>query len=921
MSKRVLPILGAVGAIALFLASCGGGDDPASEQAALEKRRGLAGQTQGSVAPQLSAAWTELSSAAVPTSAGGPGARVWTEMTWDSARSEIVLFGGNGPQLYDNDIWSYRVETGAWTLIDPFTYCPGNDGFTKLNGTDDTNFKYDPINNLFWAFGGVSGYRCISFGQARTAAVGSGPTVVVDPALSSNVDGEYTGWYVNTSNGTARVIAYAASTRTLTLGTAVPALTAGTAYRLYATNGAGVWYYDPVSGKWTGQGVAPGDTTSIPTQGRIAAAVDYSSGDHAFVLWGGLSMGTDRRVWKLDVTTKQWTALPIPATGAPAHRREMLNSFVYDKANDVFILFGGICSYAYDPGCPESSVMGETWVYRLSTNTWVNMNPPTAPSPRAQQVMAYDDEHGVVVLFGGSTTTGDTNDTWVYHYPSNSWSRLAPATAPASRRLAQIAYNPLTRQTILFGGSVAGIGLSGDIWALRLTNTGSGNTPPSVGLTSPAAGATYTAPASITLSANASDSDGSVARVEFYAGATKIGEATSAPYQMTWTGVAAGSYSLSARATDNQGASTNSAAVAVSVAPPANVAPSVSLISPAAGATYTAPASITLSANASDSDGSIAKVEFYAGATKIGERTAAPYTLAWSNVAAGSYSLTAVATDNVGARTTSAAVGVTVSPPANVAPSVSLISPAAGATYTAPASITLSANASDSDGSIARVEFYAGSTKIGERTAAPYTLAWSSVAAGSYSLTAVATDNAGASTVSAVVGITVNPPAGGGGSINVAAQVNGGVASASSTYSSAFPVAAVNDGNRLGNRWAQGGGWNDASSSSFPDWVQVNFAGTRSINRIEVFTLPDNYAAGEAPTPSTTFSLYGITDFTVQTWNGAAWVTVPGGSVIGNNLVWRSFSFPAVSTDRIRITVNKALYWYSRILEIEAWSE
>lgn len=154
MSKRVLPILGAVGAIALFLASCGGGDDPASEQAALEKRRGLAGQTQGSVAPQLSAAWTELSSAAVPTSAGGPGARVWTEMTWDSARSEIVLFGGNGPQLYDNDIWSYRVETGAWTLIDPFTYCPGNDGFTKLNGTDDTNFKYDPINNLFWAFGG-----------------------------------------------------------------------------------------------------------------------------------------------------------------------------------------------------------------------------------------------------------------------------------------------------------------------------------------------------------------------------------------------------------------------------------------------------------------------------------------------------------------------------------------------------------------------------------------------------------------------------------------------------------------------------------------------------------------------------------------------------------------------------------------------
>ncbi len=652
-------------------------------------------------------------------------------MTWDSQRGEIVLFGGNGPNLYDNDIWSYKTETGEWTLIDPFTLCPGNDGFSKINGTDDTNFKYDPFNNLYWAFGGASGYRCISMSQARTAAAGSGPTVIVDPTLSSGVDGEYVGWSVNTASGTARVVGYSANTRTLTLAAALPALTAGTTYRLYATNGAGIWYFNPTTGTWTGQGLAPGDTTTIPTQGRIAAAVDYSVLDHAFVLWGGLSMGTDRRVWKLDVTTKQWTALPVPATGAPAHRREMLNSFVYDKANDVFILFGGVCSYTYDATCPEASVMGETWAYRLSTNTWTNMNPAVAPTARAQQVMAYDEEHGVVVLFGGSTGGADLNDTWVYHYPSNTWTQLSTASAPAPRRLAQIAYNPISRQTIVFGGATQGTGVRGDIWALRLTSTGSGNTPPTV-----------------------------------------------------------------------------------------------SLSAPAAGATYTAPASIALAANASDSDGSIAKVEFYAGATKIGEDTTAPYTLNWSNVAAGSYSLTAVATDN-----------------------------------------------------------------------------------------------AGASTVSAVVGITVDPPTGGGGSINVAAQVNGGVASASSTYSSAYPVTAVNDGNRLGNRWAQGGGWNDASSSSFPDWVQINFAGTRTINRIDVFTLPDNYAAGVAPTTETTFSLYGITAFSVQYWNGAAWVTVPGGSVSGNNRVWRSFAFPAVSTDRIRITVNGALYWYSRILEVEAWSE
>jgi RHS repeat-associated protein len=91
-----------------------------------------------------------------------------------------------------------------------------------------------------------------------------------------------------------------------------------------------------------------------------------------------------------------------------------------------------------------------------------------------------------------------------------------------------------------------------------------------------------------------------------------------------------------------------------------NVSPSVTLTSPSSNATFTAPASITLTANASDSDGTIAKVEFYKGATLITTLTAAPYTYNWTNVAAGSYSLTAVATDNVGATRTSAPVAITV---------------------------------------------------------------------------------------------------------------------------------------------------------------------------------------------------------------------------------------------------------------------
>jgi hypothetical protein len=85
------------------------------------------------------------------------------------------------------------------------------------------------------------------------------------------------------------------------------------------------------------------------------------------------------------------------------------------------------------------------------------------------------------------------------------------------------------------------------------------------------------------------------------------------------------------------------------------------------------------------------------------------------------------------------------------------MSPVDGATFRAPASITLSASASDADGTIARVDFYSGTTLIATDASSPYGVSWGNVAAGSYSLTAVARDNAGATTVSSTRDITVVP--------------------------------------------------------------------------------------------------------------------------------------------------------------------
>ncbi|GHF38445.1 cellulose 1,4-beta-cellobiosidase [Kitasatospora xanthocidica] len=100
----------------------------------------------------------------------------------------------------------------------------------------------------------------------------------------------------------------------------------------------------------------------------------------------------------------------------------------------------------------------------------------------------------------------------------------------------------------------------------------------------------------------------------------------------------------------------------------ANQPPTVALTSPAAGQTFTPGSTVTVSADAADADGTVAKVDFYASTsagtnTLIGSDTTAPYTVNWASVAAGDYSVTAVATDNAGATTTSSPVAIKVAGP------------------------------------------------------------------------------------------------------------------------------------------------------------------------------------------------------------------------------------------------------------------
>lgn len=286
--------------------------------------------------------------------------------------------------------------------------------------------------------------------------------------------------------------------------------------------------------------------------------------------------------------------------------------------------------------------------------------------------------------------------------------------------------------------------------------------------TAPADGTLYvTPPATIVLQASATATQSYiVSKVEFFSGSTLIGTATTSPYSFNWNSVPPGTYVLTAKATAIKGTSTQtaiSAAATITV----NALPLVSITAPA-GVTHLSipPPSVTLEAQASDPDGTVASVQFMSMdangiEASIATVTTAPYRFDWtipqpyyySGGKPQHYFIKAVVTDNRGA-STDTGWGTYLQLDATV----QLTSPTTGANYAAPASIPLQVAINPADYPTSKVQYYSGTALIGESTTPPYSFTWDNVAAGSYSLTARVVSTAGTQQIptSPAVAITVN---------------------------------------------------------------------------------------------------------------------------------------------------------------------
>ncbi|MDF2456850.1 MAG: Chitinase [Cytophagaceae bacterium] len=209
--------------------------------------------------------------------------------------------------------------------------------------------------------------------------------------------------------------------------------------------------------------------------------------------------------------------------------------------------------------CPSKLQLGTVWiagsgysnpgVYKL-TNHGQSYQAITngLPSTMVFDLVANDDES----LLFAATEVGP----YVYVVSADTWYPMNGLNGP-DQTYWDVEFISST-QTVRFATYGRGI------WDFKI-QTGSSNASPSVSLTAPLNNATYSAPANITVSATAADADGTISKVEFYQGSTLIGTALTSPYSITWNNVAAGSYSITAKAFDNLNASTVSNAAAITV--------------------------------------------------------------------------------------------------------------------------------------------------------------------------------------------------------------------------------------------------------------------------------------------------------------------------------------------------------------------
>ncbi len=337
----------------------------------------------------------------------------------------------------------------------------------------------------------------------------------------------------------------------------------------------------------------------------------------------------------------------------------------------------------------------------------------------------------------GATATASSGTVTNVQFLTNGVALKSVTTSPFIYTATNLAVGAYTLTAVATGSGISATSSVVNITVLAR---------PVVGITNPAPGMIFAAPANVNLGASASVTGGTVTNVQFFTNGVALKSVATAPFTFTASNLATGSYVLTAIATAS-GISATSSVVNITVLP----LPIVSITNPVPGTVFAAPANVNLGATATVASGSVTNVQFFTNGIPLASLTTAPFTFTANNLAAGPYALTAVATAS-GISATSSVVNITVLSP----PVISITNPVGGSVFAAPANINIGATATVASGTVTNVQFFTNGVSLASVTNAPFTFSANNLAAGPYALTAVATAS-GISATSSVVNLTVLP--------------------------------------------------------------------------------------------------------------------------------------------------------------------
>ena len=225
-----------------------------------------------------------------------------------------------------------------------------------------------------------------------------------------------------------------------------------------------IWLYDPNADRWEKRPAG-----QRPALHGSRAAFDSES-DRVIVFT------RSGETWAYDLGANSWTK-KAPQISPPPRA---WGGMAYDEGSDRVILFGG-----------EAGIgLGDTWAYDFNSDSWKDMTPAKSPPARYYTAMAYEPRSDRIILFGGvaigspgffppqerdvpelSPLLGSEkprDDTWAYDFDKNTWTALAPATAPGPRAWHAMAHDG-KGNVVLFGGGLDRDHYQADTWTYDLT--------------------------------------------------------------------------------------------------------------------------------------------------------------------------------------------------------------------------------------------------------------------------------------------------------------------------------------------------------------------------------------------------------------------------------------------------------------------